>query len=733
MTINMIDLAVPIREVKPFSFPATMSEDGFHLIQEQMITWGLPYPHRSDIENLGNLEWVVTRHEYATGTFPKRLSKWLHKEYGQSFTPEQLARIGTLAREHTSAERHTYFYDITDTIDWDDGDFGDSGSCYWGSNRGARAMLDENHCLALRFFKDAEGDEGIGRCWLYRNSMFWIIWNAYFNNTHDYGAHNSCAGLQLVGMARLLATEFGLSYKRIALENGGMTGGLLWINNGAGYMIGPDEVIQKYGHYDLHFSPTSYCCDCGYAFDEDELVEINGGLYCEECRDERFCYCEGCDSYVNNDDVVEVHGERRSTYMCESCARECAAQCQDCGDWFDNDLLTTVNDDLDYCSDCFDELTIYTCDDCGDYYTADYIRTLDDDGHSVEDTVGITHHHYCHDCFADHLFIPETVIPTDAVFNPNMNEMPAGRLVEVHLRVRGQERYWFARGDFSTYSQAIDVIHVLDYDYVPTGLRSIRTHILKPDEVFLSWRLSDYTDPLVSRAFRMLRQYNGPLPDVDLAPTDWNTDLTTMPENENVWVRLQDQRIGVGRVYHRDRAGQQTYVLRDWNSTDEISPNIQYYGGIHLQNSGERIVAWTHIRTLTEDEQRNARQYIQPHRSAVSEEDTQSEYTIWNSPNDPHDGQPTVFLLVQREEGAFPEIRVGFYSQTHQQWVLRGDYPDADIHPSTCRASMGGDHIYHHGLPILGWVSLPTDDRFSEVNVNGILFTKISHYTIRNS
>ncbi len=48
---------------------------------------------------------------------------------------QALQAIGNLAEEY-STEPKEYYWDVAKSIDWDAGDFGDDGSCFWGCREG---------------------------------------------------------------------------------------------------------------------------------------------------------------------------------------------------------------------------------------------------------------------------------------------------------------------------------------------------------------------------------------------------------------------------------------------------------------------------------------------------------------------------------------------------------------------------------------------------------------------
>lgn len=284
--------------------------------------------------------WIIAKGEFA-GTFPKRVRSFFYKNYKIKCLDGFIAKLGEIARAH-SAENVTYHYEFVDSFDWQSGEFGDAGSCYWGSNSEAREMLSENGAWAIRFYD--ETGKGYARAWVYQaDDSLYIVWNGYgkpFANP-------------TITIARVVAAHFNLSYKRIRLENNGTDTGTLYINSGAGYAIADVETLDGVGDFDLEWDDPNGCqchncgdrineddayygaddmqycehcyyqyfgsCDrCGETYDRDNLTYADGGDYCEYCLDQHFTYCEKCGEYVRNQNAVEVDG----SWYCQNCAPE---------------------------------------------------------------------------------------------------------------------------------------------------------------------------------------------------------------------------------------------------------------------------------------------------------------------------------------------------------------------------------------------------------------------------
>lgn len=316
-----------------------------------------------------NWTWVITGKGEYVGTFPKRVSKYYFNKYGLKCPNEFLQQLGNIARQHSN-EQVDYHFDFTDTFDWNAGDFGDNGSCFWGGHSQAREILQENGARAIRFYD--ESGKGYARAWIA------VIENDSYILFNGYGFKSS----PTLTCARVLATFLGLSYKKISLDNNGNTGGVLYINNG-GYIIGTADSIAKKSYYDLHYGDDYHTCEnCGDTLNEDDAyytpndemlcqdcfyevcqdcyvcgethwrddctwVESTNEDVCERCLDRHYGYCDACHEYYPSRDIVQV-GDNG---YCEDCLLENCTMCDKCNEWVHNDSIIVIDDTV-YCEDC---------------------------------------------------------------------------------------------------------------------------------------------------------------------------------------------------------------------------------------------------------------------------------------------------------------------------------------------------------------------------------------------
>lgn len=311
-------------------------------------------------------QWVVKGRGTYVGTFPKRVSKFYFQTDNINVPNDFLQEIGNLARQH-SEENTVYHFEVVDNLNWNSGDFGDSGSCFWGSRNIARAIMRDNGGMAVRFYDD--DDKGIARAWLAAiESGVYIVFNGY-----GFKANPT---LQI---ARVLALFTGVSYKKIPLSNHGATISTVWINSSIGYVIASADKLADYAEYDLKWDnigavtdddnedenegddDTITCQHCNDELDEDETyVTPYGEIFCHDCFYERYSYCDSCDETCGRDEMYYI--EREGMDVCERCYERDYSRCDGCGDDFPHDDITVAGYD-GYCEDCLPEHTTHcvTC------------------------------------------------------------------------------------------------------------------------------------------------------------------------------------------------------------------------------------------------------------------------------------------------------------------------------------------------------------------------------------
>lgn len=372
-----------------------MAQDAISLEGRQEVI-NLLEAHRIRIQDSWEWDWVINKGNYK-GTLPKRISHYAHVEYGVDLSPAILTTIGTLARSHSSL-RKEYYVDLTQNIDWDNGDFGDYGSCFWGGRPHALQILHDNHAFALRYwrpitsFSKAEIEAahnsnnhcehsrgelcrrcrsltvwslgrrhenhmiGMGRTWLGERDGNILLWNTY-------------GEFQTITSARILATMFGLSYKLIELDNGERDDGELWINSGNGYVVGAPDKIDNLERVDLNWRRLiiMLCESCHQREHHfNEFTRVNDSPYCPACLAPKKCpICKKEEQKFLLRRIETARATRRYIRICGNCF-ELMERCLGCAHMFHPKYmkrLTAYGEPSHLvCKTCFDEYP--TCPTC---------------------------------------------------------------------------------------------------------------------------------------------------------------------------------------------------------------------------------------------------------------------------------------------------------------------------------------------------------------------------------
>jgi hypothetical protein len=324
------------------------------------------------------------------GTLPKRIAKYFYQKYRTKLPSDLLGKIGSIMSAHTN-NQNDYCFDFTNKFDWDSGDYGDRGSCYWGCHSSAKDLLQDNGALAMRFYNEGKG---YARAWLYPRNSGYVVFNGY--------------GLETIQISRILASYLGLSYRKITLENNGESSGTIWINGASGFIVDSEENVNSIECYDLGIENDSSCCtNCGHC--TDELTNVGDDFLCENCLSDDYFYCEDCGEYCCNDDWNDVDGQG----VCDSCLDN-YFYCEICNKYHSADMVEV--DGKSICSDCLDDETFtcdccenlrlnsyhnrigdkVICDDCKDEYYSDCL--ICGGLHEKDDLTEIDGHDFCDDC-----------------------------------------------------------------------------------------------------------------------------------------------------------------------------------------------------------------------------------------------------------------------------------------------------------------------------------------------
>lgn len=126
------------------------------------------------------------------------------------------------------------------------------------------------------------------------------------------------------------------------------------------------------------------CDDCGDIVENDYATTVSSGDYvCESCLDD-YTYCEKCDEYHPNDEIVHIVDI--DEYWCDECADAHCYRCEECGDWVRDYYIAEGHRYI--CEHCREDSYVY-CYGCDELIHINNAELIDDE-------------YYCSSCAEDH-------------------------------------------------------------------------------------------------------------------------------------------------------------------------------------------------------------------------------------------------------------------------------------------------------------------------------------------
>ena len=332
--------------------------------------WDIRHLLNEDIQQyISGTEWKYDiGWEFITrkGKIGKRILAYCHDKGYRKPGDDVVSKISQTIRE--SEHRNTEFkVDMTSYFDWEDGEFGHSGSCWWGDGDygQSRDTLRDAGGFGLRFYNDR--NRGIGRTWVLPHKEHGRIY--LFNHYGDSSLPTSA--LILKALFPDLLKDYIATHSH-HFEN---YESIPYINGDKGTILHlKDDILEDYIELGIditydgeYFLEHALSCDrCGNRINEDNSYYHDGSNYCESCFDDLFFTCCKCDRTESVDDmVVDVDGDA----YCKHCASRYLYHCTECEQYTDSG--TTLNGD-EYCDDCAEELT--ECSECGEVFHNDDVN-----------------------------------------------------------------------------------------------------------------------------------------------------------------------------------------------------------------------------------------------------------------------------------------------------------------------------------------------------------------------
>jgi hypothetical protein len=132
---------------------------------------------------------------------------------------------------------------------------------------------------------------------------------------------------------------------------------------GGDFTNDPLEFDPNNDHCHECLEDLAECKECEELIKSDHSYFHDSAVYCEDCYNDKFSYCEGCsETYANDYGTISPRGD---SWYCYDCWQDRYYTCERCEDSGDRDSAYSTNWGSALCGDCYWEL--YTeCEECGE-------------------------------------------------------------------------------------------------------------------------------------------------------------------------------------------------------------------------------------------------------------------------------------------------------------------------------------------------------------------------------
>lgn len=315
------------------------------------------------------------------GNWPKRWAKSIRQAFGIKMSGDDLARFGTRAREDCFEDttKDIYIVPVRGREEWEEGTYGDKGSCFFGCRVLAWDALRLSAGYSIRIHD--ENDQPEARCFGFNLQEGIVLFNAY------------CVGdtFGLLQITRwVMEVTRNLSYKKVEGVNHGIKDGILWINGGRTdreekpqnvYIIG-DLLVQWVKEVDLDAPVFCQDCDKPLFYYGTTLFE-NEGATCEECYNKKRS-CSRCGYRDLPENMVQIGREPSEAWRCNDCLDEDVVQVDCCpGHYEFTSHIYYLRDGSTICPRCYHDHNYIRCECCGNHKKEQEDRILTWMGHTL--------------------------------------------------------------------------------------------------------------------------------------------------------------------------------------------------------------------------------------------------------------------------------------------------------------------------------------------------------------
>ena len=231
-----------------------ISAEGLQAITNCLYRAGNAGPGSAGLRQLAyELEPLGDRWQTSTGNYPKRLSRHAYSTRKIKITPDIMAQVGCIARDHSQPV--SVAIEVTRELNLGSADFGNEGSCWWGEYGSSRCALKTNGGFGLRSFGKTTsiwGNGVSGRAWVMplrlnekeieEQGKWRELVPTFDTLTPDaFAVFNGYGDLSNYTAPRIMAHLAGWTYRKISFSCSPM-----WVNSG-GYLVAPEDTVRQQG------------------------------------------------------------------------------------------------------------------------------------------------------------------------------------------------------------------------------------------------------------------------------------------------------------------------------------------------------------------------------------------------------------------------------------------------------------------------------------------------------
>jgi len=252
----------------------------------------------------------------AKGKLPKRIERYLVNETDATITvtiADALMKLGNQVAACIPPDE-TVEFAFTEKLTWKNGDFGDSGSCFWGGSVAHRGILQDNGARAVQFFKDGKG---YARCWCVEYEGSPLLFNGY--------------GLTTEQISAVVSEFLDANVYRCTLRLGDV-----YTNGDGAWYISKTPAKRK--EISMPYKQKFTCKHCGQTTEEgdgknlgfDEKT-LRNHVICKACQ-KIIISCPVCQGTWKKEDLVKKHYELVNTdgLTCPKCTSAIFLLCAKC-------------------------------------------------------------------------------------------------------------------------------------------------------------------------------------------------------------------------------------------------------------------------------------------------------------------------------------------------------------------------------------------------------------------